>query len=261
MLLVLDIGNTNIVLGVFKNDTLLADFRMGTDIEKTVDEYAILINNLLSLKKLSFEAIEDAIISCVVPPLLITFQSLCRKFMGIDPIIVEPGIRTNMRILYENPAELGADRIVNAIAAYESLRRSLIVIDFGTATTIDYVTERGEFMGGVIVPGIVISLEALFEKASKLPRVELSKPKSVIGRNTIHAMQSGIVYGYGALIDGLVRKMKEETKTESYVVATGGLAYLMEGVCETIDEVDQFLTLKGLRILFEKNRERRRQRV
>ncbi|MCX7857042.1 MAG: type III pantothenate kinase [Deltaproteobacteria bacterium] len=254
MLLVIDIGNTNIVCGVYKGDELVEHFRLGTDIEKTVEEYAILINSLLSIHKLSFEKIDGAIISCVVPPLLLTFQTLLRKFINVDPIIVEPGIKTGMPILYENPAELGADRIVNAVAGYETYKRSLIIIDFGTATTFDYVSQKGEYYGGAIVPGIMISLEALFERASKLPRVELTKPRSVIGRNTIQAMQSGIIFGYASLVDGIVKKMKDEVKTDSFVVATGGLARLMHNVSETIDEIDEFLTLRGLKILYEKNK-------
>ncbi len=260
MLLVIDIGNTNVVCGVYKGERLLNHFRLGTEIEKTVDEYAVLIKSLLGVHGLNFMQIDGAIISCVVPPLLMTFESLCRKYIGIEPIIVEPGIKTGMPILYDNPAELGADRIVNAVAGYEKYRRALIIIDFGTATTFDYVSSKGEFLGGVIAPGIMVSLEALYGRASKLPRIELARPKSVIGKNTIHAMQSGILYGYSSLVDGIVRKIKEEVKAEPYVVATGGLARLIQNVSETIEEVDEFLTLNGLRVLYEKNKDIQKKR-
>jgi type III pantothenate kinase len=261
MVLVIDIGNTNVVIGVYDNEKLVEHFRIGTDIEKTVDEYAILINGLLSIRKgLTLDQIKGVIISCVVPPLLLTFHALCEKFIGVEPIIVEPGIRTGMPILYENPAELGADRIVNAVSGYETYRRSLIIVDFGTATTFDYVTKKGEYVGGAIVPGIMVSLEALFERASKLPRVELLKPESVIGRNTVHAMQSGIIFGYASLVDGIVRRMKKEIGDDPYVVATGGLAGLIYDVSETIDVIDEFLTLRGLRILYEKNKDMKKKK-
>ncbi|MCX7965358.1 MAG: type III pantothenate kinase [Syntrophorhabdaceae bacterium] len=255
MLLVIDIGNTNIVFGVYNNSELINHWRLSTAIQKTVDEYAILINSLLYIEKIRLNEIDSAIISCVVPPLLIPFEILCRKYIGIKPIIVEPGIKTGMPILYENPSELGADRIVNAVAGYDKHKRALIIVDFGTATTFDYITEKGEYVGGAIVPGIMISLEALFERASKLPRVELVKPKSIIGKQTVHAMQAGIIYGYSSLVDGVVKKMKQEVKTDPYVIATGGLSSLIFKNSETINEIDEFLTLKGLKILYEKNKD------
>ncbi|HOJ43292.1 MAG TPA: type III pantothenate kinase, partial [Syntrophorhabdaceae bacterium] len=187
MLLVIDIGNTNIVFGVYDNNELINHWRLSTSLIKTVDEYAILLNSLLYMEKIRLKEIDSAIISCVVPPLLIPFEIVCKKYIGIRPIIVEPGIKTGMPILYENPSELGADRIVNAVAGYDKHKRSLIIVDFGTATTFDYITEKGEYVGGAIVPGIMISLEALFERASKLPRVELIRPKTIIGRHTVHA--------------------------------------------------------------------------
>jgi type III pantothenate kinase len=186
---------------------------------------------------------------------LIPFEIICRKYVGIRPILVEPGIKTGMPILYENPSELGADRIVNAISGYEKYKRALIIVDFGTATTFDYITPKGEYVGGAIAPGIMISLEALFERASKLPRVELIKPKSIIGKNTVYAMQSGIIYGYVSLVDGIVKRMKEEVKTDPYIIATGGLASLIYKESETIDEVDEFLTLRGLKMLYERNKD------
>lgn len=255
MLLVIDIGNTNIVFGVYNDDTLVNHWRLSTVLQKTVDEYAILLNSLLYIEKIRFAEIDSAIISCVVPPLLIPFENLCRKYIGIRPIVVEPGIKTGMPILYENPQEVGADRIVNAVAGYEKYKKSLIIVDFGTATTFDYITPKGEYAGGAIAPGIMISLEALFERASKLPRVELLKPKTIVGKQTIHAMQSGIVYGYVSLVDGIVKKMKEEVKTSPYVIATGGLSGIMYKESESIDEVDEFVTLRGLKILYEKNRD------
>ncbi|MCX5802454.1 MAG: type III pantothenate kinase [Proteobacteria bacterium] len=255
MLLVIDIGNTNIVFGVYEDDVLINHWRLSTSIQKTVDEYAILLNSLLYFEKIKLNQIDSAVISCVVPPLLIPFEIICRKYVGIRPILVEPGIKTGMPILYENPSELGADRIVNAISGYEKYKRALIIVDFGTATTFDYITPKGEYVGGAIAPGIMISLEALFERASKLPRVELIKPKSIIGKNTVYAMQSGIIYGYVSLVDGIVKRMKEEVKTDPYIIATGGLASLIYKESETIDEVDEFLTLRGLKMLYERNKD------
>jgi type III pantothenate kinase len=255
MLLVIDIGNTNIVFGVYKGDELVNHWRLSTVQSKTVEEYAILLSSLLHFEKIHLDEIESAIISCVVPPLLFSFESLCCKYVGVKPIIVEPGIKTGMSIMYENPQEVGADRIVNAVAAYEAKKTAHIVVDFGTATTFDYVTPKGEYVGGAIVPGIMISLEALWERASKLPRVELIKPKEIIGRNTVGAMQAGIIYGYVSLVDGIVKRMKDKVKTDPYVIATGGLAGLIYKDSETIDEVDEFLTLKGLKILYDKNKD------
>lgn len=255
MLLVIDIGNTNIVFGVYDNGTLVNHWRLSTSLQKTVDEYAILLNSLLYIEKIKLSQLDSAIVSCVVPPLLIPFEIVCRKYIGIRPIIVEPGIKTGMPISYENPSELGADRIVNAVAGYEKHKKALIIVDFGTATTFDYITPKGEYAGGSIAPGIMISLEALFERASKLPRVELVQPKTLVGKNTVHAMQAGITYGYISLVDGIVRRIKDEVKTNPYVIATGGLAGLISRGSETIDEVDEFLTLQGLKILYEKNKE------
>lgn len=255
MLLVIDIGNTNIVFGVYDGDKLVNHWRLSTALHKTVDEYAILLNSLLYIEKIRLGEIDSAIISCVVPPLLIPFEIVCRKYIGIMPIIVEPGIKMGMPILYENPQEVGADRIVNAVSAFEKHRKPLIVVDFGTATTFDYITAKGEYAGGCIAPGMMISLEALFERASKLPRVELLRPKSLLGKNTVTAMQAGITYGYASLVDGIVAKMKEEVKTDPFVIATGGLSSLIFKQSATIDEVDEFLTLRGLKLLYEKNRD------
>jgi type III pantothenate kinase len=254
-LLVIDIGNTNVVFGVYRGDTLLNNWRINTQMSKTVDEHAILFESLLSFEKLKLADIESAIISSVVPPLLIPFGMMCCKYIGIEPIIVEPGIKTGMPILYDNPQEVGADRIVNAVAGYEKHKKALIIVDFGTATTFDYVTPKGEYAGGVIAPGIMISLEALFERASKLPRVELVKPKEIIGKNTVSAIQAGIVYGYISLVDGIVERMKKAVSTNPRVIATGGLAKLIYGESQSIEEVDELLTLRGLKILYEKNKD------
>jgi len=255
MLLVIDIGNTNIVFGVYQDGKLLNHWRLSTALAKTVDEYAILLNSLLYIEKIRLSEIHSAIVSCVVPPLLIPFEIVCRKYIGIMPIVVEPGIKTGMPILYENPSELGADRIVNAVAGYEKHKKALIIVDFGTATTFDYITPRGEYAGGSIAPGIMISLDALFERASKLPRVELVQPKVLVGKNTVQAMQAGITYGYVSLVDGIVKRMKDEVAADPFVIATGGLSSLIYKGSETIDVVDEFLTLEGLKILYEKNKD------
>jgi type III pantothenate kinase len=260
-LLVIDIGNTNIVFGVYSGDALINHWRINTMLGRTVDEYAILFESLLDFEKLKLADMGSAIISCVVPPLLVSLQMMCCKYVGIEPIIVEPGIKTGMPILYENPQEVGADRIVNAVAGYEKYRKALIIVDFGTATTFDYVTPRGEYMGGVIAPGIMISLEALFSSASKLPRVELVKPKEIIGKNTISAMQAGIVYGYISLVDGIVERMKAAVATDPHVIATGGLANLIYRESHSLDEVDELLTLRGLKILYDKNKDHHKFKV
>ena len=254
-LLVIDVGNTNVVFGVYRGDALINHWRLNTMLGRTIDEYAILFDSLLDFEGLKLTDMGSAIISCVVPPVLIPFQMMCCKYIGIEPIIVEPGIKTGMPILYENPQEVGADRIVNAVAGYEKYRQSLIIVDFGTATTFDYITPKGEYMGGVISPGIMISLEALFSSASKLPRIELVKPKEIIGKNTISAMQSGIVYGYISLVDGIVDRMKAAVGTDPRVIATGGLANLIYKESHSLDEVDELLTLQGLKILYEKNKD------
>lgn len=255
MLLVIDIGNTNIVFGIYDKSKLLNYWRLSTVLNKTIDEYAVLMSSLLRHNKVNLNEIGSAIISCVVPPVLITFENICRRYMDIIPIIVGPGIKTGMPILSDNPSETGADRIVNAVAGYDKYKKALILVDFGTATTFDYVTPKGEYIGGAIAPGIKISLDALFERASKLPRVELVQPRQIVGRNTVHAMQAGITYGYISLVDGIVKRMKTEVKTDPYVIATGGLANLISKGSETIDEVDAFLTLRGLKILYEKNKD------
>lgn len=255
MLLAIDAGNSNILVGVFKGDTLAHEWRLLTEPEKTVDEYGILFQNLYRSVNLAIEETEDIIISCVVPPLLNTFDELCTKYFHHAPLIVGPGVKTGIPIHYDNPREVGADRIVNAVAAYEAYRRSLIVVDFGTATTFDCISPQGEYLGGAIAPGIMISSEALFHKASKLPRVELVRPQTVIGKNTTTSMQAGIIFGYVGLIDGIVSRMKKEMGSDPLVVATGGLAPLIAPESDTIAEVDEYLTLKGLHIICKKNKQ------
>ena len=254
MLLAIDVGNSNILLGVFKGEKLLHEWRLLTEPEKTVDEYGILFQSLYRSEKLVVEDTKDIIISCVVPPLLGTLEDLCKKYFHLTPLIVEPGVKTGMPIHYDNPREVGADRIVNAISAYEKYKRSLIIVDFGTATTFDSVSAEGEYLGGAIAPGITISTEALFHKASKLPRVELVRPKTVIGKNTVASMQAGIIYGYVGLIEGIVNRMKEEMGDSPLVVATGGLAQLIAAESAAIEEVNEFLALEGLRIIYNRNK-------
>ncbi|MDR2862024.1 MAG: type III pantothenate kinase, partial [Syntrophobacterales bacterium] len=253
MLLVIDVGNTNTVLGVYDGEELVHDWRIRTVIGHTVDEYGMLIYSLYKFSHISSRGIEHIIISCVVPPMLNILEHVCQKYFQIVPLIVGPGVKTGMPILYDNPREIGADRIVNAVAAYERIRKDLIVVDFGTATTFDYISPKGEYMGGCITPGIVISSEALFQRAAKLPRVEFTKPKSIVAKDTISGMQAGIIYGYAGLVDGIVQRMKEEIKSNPHVVATGGLASVIASESKMIDGVDDMLTLEGLRIIFQRN--------
>lgn len=254
MLLAIDVGNTNIVFGLYQKKRLIIHWRIETDKERTEDEYAVLLKGLLSLHNLKFEDIKDVVISCVVPPLSPIIENLCRKYFSVVPLAIGPGIKTGIPILYDNPKEVGADRIVNAVAAYEKYGGPLIVVDFGTATTFDAVSQKGEYLGGVIAPGIGISMEALFEKTAKLPKVELVMPDTVIGRNTVSSMQSGAIYGYAGLVDRIVEEMKKELGEKVYVVATGGLVELIAPQSKTIKEVNLFITLEGLRIIFEKNK-------
>lgn len=257
MLLVIDVGNTNTVLGLFDEGQLLHDWRIRTEIDHTVDEYGVLIYNLYQssrMKAKEIKSVTDIIISCVVPPMLNILEPLCVKYFNIKPLIVGPGIKTGMPIFYDNPKEVGADRIVNAVAAYDKYRKESIIVDFGTATTFDYVSPKGEYMGGCIAPGIVISSEALFERASKLPRVEFSKPRTVITKDTVSAMQAGIMFGYAGLVDGIVNRMKAEVKTNPIVIATGGLARVVAPETKTIEKIEEMLTLDGLRIIYELNK-------
>jgi len=253
MLLAIDVGNTNIVLGLYQKKKLIIHWRIETDRERTEDEYAALMRGLFSINDLKFDVVKDIIVSCVVPPILPIIENLSKKYFNTSPLVVGPGIKTGIPILYDNPKEVGADRIVNAVAGYERYGGPLIIVDFGTATTFDAVSKGGEYLGGVITPGIGISMEALFEKAAKLPKIELIKPSTVIGRNTISSMQSGAIYGYAGLVDRIVEEIRKELDRDTYVVATGGLAELIIPESLTIKEVNPFLTLDGLQIIFEMN--------
>jgi len=251
----MDVGNTNIVLGAYDGKKLLNHWRMGTNREKTADEYGMFMMSLFSNDKIDTNNIEAVIIASVVPPIMYTLEHAIRKYLKRDPVIVGPGIKTGINIKYENPREVGADRIVNAVAAIELYGGPVIVVDFGTATTFCAINSKSDYLGGVICPGIKVSLEALFQKAAKLPRIDLVKPETVIGRTTIGNMQSGIIYGYTGQVDYIVKRMKKEIKEDNIkVIATGGLARLIATESETIDEVNSHLTLEGLRIIYEKNK-------
>jgi type III pantothenate kinase len=254
MLFCIDIGNTNIVLGVTKDERILQHWRIRTEKEITPDELGILVSNLFRMAGLELADVRNSIVSCVVPTLLRTVEEFCLRYFDINPMIVGPGLKTGMPIKYDNPKEVGADRIVNSIAAYEKYGTALVVVDFGTATTFDYVSGEGAYMGGAIAPGVLISCEALFQNASKLPRVEIfARPRSVIARDTISSMNAGIIYGYAGLVDGIVNRMKKESGEELTVVATGGLAPLICDVSESIDHIEEFLTLQGLMLIHKKN--------
>jgi type III pantothenate kinase len=250
MLLVIDVGNTHTVLGVYEGSQLRNDWRIHTERNITEDEFNVLINSLFSADNIALDDVEQTIISCVVPPMVTILDTFCRKYLGHPPQWVDAKNCAGMPILIKNPAELGADRIVNGIAAFHKYRTSLIVVDFGTATTFDAISQKGEYLGGAISPGIGIASEALFHKASKLPRVEIFvAPENVIGKDTIGSIKSGIIYGYAGLVDGIVRRMKMEMGTDPKVIATGGLAELLFDVSETIETVESALTLEGLRVI------------
>ncbi|WP_136607580.1 type III pantothenate kinase [Paenibacillus dokdonensis] len=254
MILVIDIGNTNIVLGIYKRRELLHHFRLSTIRHSTSDEYGVWFHNLFHMSGIPVSDIQGVIMSSVVPPMVHIIEEMCRKYIHKQPLMVGPGIRTGLNLRSENPREVGADRIVNAVAAVDLYKGPLVVVDFGTATTFDCIDEKGNYLGGAIVPGIGIATEALVQRASKLPRIELEKPKKVIGRNTVHAMQAGIIFGYAGQVDGIVKRMKEEMDAPHLkVVATGGLAELIASESEAIDEVNPLLTLEGLRLIYERN--------
>lgn len=253
MLLTIDIGNTNTVLGIYRDAVLIEHLRIESRKSATSDEFGALVGTLLAQRDIPLDALHHAIIGSVVPPLTTVFEGLCRRWLGHDPLVIGPGMRTGMPILYDNPREVGADRIVNAIAAYERCGRACIVVDFGTATTFDVISEKGQYLGGVIVPGVGISADALFSRAAKLPRVEIARPRSVIGKTTVDAIQSGLVFGYVGLVEGLVARIASELETTPAVIATGGLARLISEQSAIVDEVVEFLTLDGLRMVWERN--------
>jgi len=255
MILACDVGNTNIVLGLFQGDQLVQNWRVATVHSRTADEHGILWRQLFLGSGLELGVVEAVVISSVVPPLEQSLEEACARYFGLKPLTIEPGVKTGMPIRIDNPREVGADRIVNAVAAFELYGGPLVIVDFGTATTYCAVSKKGEYLGGAIAPGIGISTEALFLRASKLPRVDITRPPSVIGRNTVHAMQSGILYGFVGQVDGIVGRMKRELGPGTRVIATGGLAELIAGQTGSIDRVDPFLTLTGLRLIYERNRE------
>jgi len=254
VLLAIDVGNTNTVLGAYEGAKLRHHWRVETSHTRTSDEYGILVRQLFAAGEIDPAGVDAVAISSVVPPLAFTLEAMSLRYFKVKPLFVGPGVKTGMPILYENPREVGADRVVNAVAAFERWHCGLIVVDFGTATTFDAVSPKGEYLGGAIAPGIAISMEALFRSASKLPRVEFTRPPQVVGKNTVASIQSGVVYGYVGLVDGICARMSDELGFSPKVVATGGLAALIAGISKAISEVDEHLTLEGLRLLHERNR-------
>jgi type III pantothenate kinase len=254
MLLAVDIGNTNITIGVFDGSKMKATWRVATGVHRMPDEYAILLLGFFENQGIAVSKVTDAILCSVVPPLVGVFEDMCRRYLKVSPVLVEAGVKTGVRISMDNPREVGADRIVNAVAAHKLYGGAVIVIDLGTATTFDAVSKEGDYLGGAIAPGIAIATEALFARTAVLPRVELTHPKKAIGRNTVAAMQSGIVFGYAGLIEGIVARIKEELGGKAKVVATGGYAELLARETPAIDEVNPDLTLIGLRLIYEMNK-------
>jgi type III pantothenate kinase len=257
MLLAIDVGNTNIVLGVFDGTRLVQSWRLQTLRERTSDELGLLVDGLFAQSRIDRARISGVILGSVVPPLTGTLRAMAERYFGVTPVVVEPGVNTGMPILYENPNEVGADRIENAVAAYEKFGRTagrpLIVVDFGTATTLDAITAKGEYLGGAICPGVQISADALFQRAARLPRIDVRKPPRIVGRTTVGAMESGLFFGYVGMVEGLVRRMNEELGGNAITIATGGLADVIAPETSLIEHVDPDLTLEGLRMLWERN--------
>ena len=271
MLLAIDVGNTNIVLGLYALSAgaalpagagpgraggagLRAHWRLDTRASRTSDEYAALLAQLFALRGFRLDDVSAVIVSSVVPPAVFPIEKLCRDHLHREPMVVGPGIKTGIAVLYENPREVGADRIVNAVAAHARWPEGAIVVDFGTATTFDVVTPRGEYAGGIIAPGLMVSADALYARTSKLPRVEIARPRTAIGKNTVASIQAGLVFGYAGLVDALIGRIRAEVDFSPRIVATGGLATLIAAESSTIDECDDMLTLDGLRLLHERNR-------
>jgi len=254
MILVFDVGNTNMVIGVYDDSALLTHWRIRTDTLRTSDEYGMMLNSLFHYHRLDMRDVTAVVISSVVPTLMMELEWMSQRYFNCKPLVVEPGVKTGLAIKYDNPREVGADRVVNAVAAYAKYGGPLIIIDFGTATTFCVVNEAGEYLGGAIAPGIRISTEALVTRASKLPRVEIVKPKSLIGKNTVMSMQVGIFYGFVGQVEGIINRLKKEIDGNPKVVATGGLAGIIADETDTIDVIDEFLTLEGLHKIYEMNR-------
>jgi len=253
MLLCIDVGNTNTVLGLTKENQILNHWRIRTETKTTSDEFGMVINSLFQTANIKLEDVKGLIISCVVPPLLNVLEDFTLRYLKIKPVIVNSDLNTGMPIRYDDPKEVGADRIVNAVGAYEKYQTTMIIVDFGTATTFDYVSKQGEYIGGAIAPGALTASEALFRKAAKLPRVEIfTPPPTVIARDTLSSMNVGIIYGYAGLVDGIVSRMKKETTEDLMVIATGGLAPLIFDFTETLDRVDESLTLSGLMTIYKR---------
>lgn len=253
MLLVIDVGNTNIVLGIFKEQELVDHWRVSTDRLRTTDEYGVLIRHLFYLNGVNSEEIDAIIISSVVPPVMPTLEWMCQRYFGLTPLVIGPGVKTGMDIKYDNPREVGADRIVNAVAAYEKFGGPVIIIDFGTATTFCAVDKKGTYLGGAICPGIGISTDALVQRTAKLPRIEVVQAEKVICRNTVESMQAGVFYGFVGQVDGIVTRMRRELGCKAKVVATGGLAVIVAPATDAIDVVEPMLTLEGLKIIYDRN--------
>jgi type III pantothenate kinase len=259
MLLAIDVGNTNIVVGAFAGAELRTHFRLATDLRRTDDEYGVLVRELLQDARVDPVAVGAVVLASVVPPLTAVLERMCEKRLGRRPLVIAPGVKTGMPVLYDHPRDVGADRIVNGVAAYERFRAApggpfgVIVVDFGTATTFDVVSPKGEYLGGAISPGIVTATQALFTHAAKLPRVELVLPQAALGKSTVASMQSGILFGYAGLVDGMVARLRHELDFAPRVIATGGLARVIADCTEVIEEVDELLTLEGMRLIHERN--------